>query len=143
MQPTVAFLVPFLSFALAPLCASAVRPRVAAVGGPGVPWIALTCVPGVGSREHFAGRVLHVTPADYRLAVYLYSAGEGWWCAQAELHQNGEFSVDIGLGGTGRQALVVAAFLLPAGYTPPLLAGALSLPEGLESAAVASVGVTR
>lgn len=138
----VVLLVPFLSFPLVPLCA-AVRSRNAVVGGPGVPWIALTCVPGLGSSEHFAGRVLHVAPGDYHLAVYLYAAGGWWGGARTELHHDGTFSVDIVLGGAGLQALVVAAFLLPASYTPPQLAGELSMPEGLQSAAVASVGVTR
>ena len=44
-------------------------------GGPGTPAIELTYVPPMSSSNHLRGRVWHVRPVDYRVAVYIRVRG--------------------------------------------------------------------
>ena len=42
-----------------------------------IPTIEFTNVPQYGSFDDLQGRVTNVTPADYKVAVYIYVSG--WW----------------------------------------------------------------
>jgi len=116
-------------------------------GGPGEAYIGFTYVPPVGSFENLEGEVLHVSPSDYRVAVYIYV--NGWWTKPTfsqpltSIRSNGNWSTDITTGGDDEQATRIAAYLLPEGYSPPLLSGGASLPAELDQNAAAKVEASR
>jgi exo-beta-1,3-glucanase (GH17 family) len=116
-------------------------------GGPGAPQIQLTNVPPYGSSSDLRGRVLHVNPSDYAIAVYIYVAG-GWWTKpyferpKTYINSDGTFTVDITTGGSDQNAIIIKAFLIPRDYDPPL-AGGGGLPSVIQDQALASITVTR
>ena len=115
--------------------------------GPGEPSIQLTYVPPKGSFENLEGKVCHVNPEDYRVAVYIYVWG--WWTKPywddplTTISPSGEWECDITTGGVDESATKIAAYLLPKGYDPPLMGGEETLPQDLKAHAVAYVEVTR
>ncbi|HMQ31572.1 MAG TPA: glycosyl hydrolase family 17 protein [Chloroflexaceae bacterium] len=117
-------------------------------GGPGTPEIILTSVPTIGSSEDLRGQVNHVSPFDYRVVVYI-KAGGGWWLKPyrsrplTTIRPDGSWICDITTGGIDERATEIAAFLVPVGYTPPILSGSGALPAELEQRAVAKVQVSR
>ncbi|MGA7341194.1 MAG: hypothetical protein WBE72_03225 [Terracidiphilus sp.] len=140
------FVVLFFLVCLASGCAA--PPSCNAVsGGPGTASISFTSVPSLGSTNNLKGRVLHVAPAGYYVAVYIYV--DGWWTKpyfdspQTSIDCDGTFSTDITTGGDDQEATAITAFLLPEGYTPPLLSGEATLPESLYSAAAATASASR
>lgn len=119
-------------------------------GGSGTPSIVLTSVPPIGSYANLKGQVLHVVPANYFIAVYIYvPSGGGWWIKpyfdgpDTALNCDGTFSADIVTGGEDEDATIIAAFVLPSGYSPPLLGGSATLPASLYMAAVATATANR
>ena len=90
---------------------------------------------------------MHVKPADYRIAVYIYVGG--WWTKPTfanpttSIAIDGSWVCDITTGGSDQNATQVAAFLIPATYTPPPMSGGQTLPAELYSNAVANCSVTR
>ncbi len=116
-------------------------------GGQGDPAIEFTYVPPVGSFDNLQGRVLHVNPSEYRVAVYIYVSG--WWnkpsfaTPRTTIRSDGSWVTDITTGGADEQASRIAAFLVPASYTPPLMSGGNTLPDELEQNAVAKVEANR
>lgn len=116
-------------------------------GGPGEPYIEFTYVPPIGSFNNLEGKVLHVYPSEYRVAVYIYVSG--WWSKPTlanpltSIGSDGSWVADITTGGIDEKASRIAAFLVPVGYNPPLLSGSNSLPDELEENAVANVEVSR
>ncbi|MCH7227940.1 glycoside hydrolase family 16 protein [Haloferula sp. A504] len=107
------------------------------------PGISLTSVPVMGSPADLSGVVSEVTPADFRVAVYLFV--QGWWTKPTDaapltvIQNDGTWSCDITTGGADAYATKIAAFLVPQSYTPPLAHGLAVLPEELETNSVASV----
>jgi hypothetical protein len=93
------------------------------------------------------GHVSCVNPADYKVAVYIYVSG--WWnkptwaSPLTPIRPDGTWTADITTGGLDAQATQIAAFLVPNGYTPPLMAGGQVLPAELYSNAVAYLIVER
>lgn len=116
-------------------------------GGPGNPAIEFTHVPPLGSFEDLEGQVLHVNPFDYRVALYIYVSG--WWTKPTfanpltTIQIDGSWITDITTGGIDEKATRIAAFLVPVGYSPPLLSGGGTLPNELDVNAVAQITVTR
>lgn len=116
-------------------------------GGAGTPTIELTYVPPRGSFDNLTGRALHVSPFAYKVAVYIYVSG--WWTKPTfanpltAIQADGSWTTDITTGGVDQQATRIAAFLVPAGYNPPAMAGGGSLPAALDQNAVARADVTR
>jgi exo-beta-1,3-glucanase (GH17 family) len=112
-------------------------------GGPGEPDIKFKYVPPYGSFNNLKGRVLHVWPDEYRVAVYIYVYG-GWWTKPywnrplTTIECDGSWVCDITTGGIDQKATKIIAYLVPAGYNPPLAYGG-SLPKELEEMAVAWV----
>lgn len=111
------------------------------------PVIIFTNVPPYGSIEDLHGRVECVEPADYKVAVYIYVSG--WWTKPTfdnpltTIQNDGTWTCDITTGGTDQLATKIAAFLVPNGYSPPLLSGEQELPEELYENAVAYVIIER
>jgi len=116
-------------------------------GGPGNPTIEFTRVPPFGSLVNLEGQVLHVDPAEYNVAVYIYVAG--WWTKPSfttpltTIQIDGHWITNIATGGVDPNATRIAAFLLPAGYVPPLISGDSILPAELAETAVARIEVSR
>jgi exo-beta-1,3-glucanase (GH17 family) len=117
-------------------------------GGTGTPTIEFTYVPAYGSFENLTGRVLHVWPADYKVALYI-KVGGGWWTKPTFAHPLTDIRADGGwlnsivTGGTDYNATQIAAFLVPNGYSPPQMSGGGTLPSELNDNAVAQTEVTR
>ena len=115
--------------------------------GPEEPFIQFTYVPPKGSFENLKGRVCHVNPEDYKVAVYIYVSG--WWTKPywdqplTTISPSGEWECDITTGGSDQNASKIAAFLVPADYDPPLMRGEETLPQELKDHAVAEVEITR
>ncbi len=136
--------------ALAPLAGCAGGSSCnALVGGSGTPSLVLTHVPPLGSTESLKGRVIHVVPAGYFVAVYIHVGSSGWWTKptfadpETTIACDGSWTTDITTGGDDPQANAIAAFLLPEGFTPPPMGGDSTLPQALYASAVANVSVTR
>jgi exo-beta-1,3-glucanase (GH17 family) len=115
---------------------------------PGLPSIELTYVPPLGSFENLRGRVNHVLPAAYYVAVYIYVSG--WWTKpyfdrpKTMIQADGSWMADITTGGVDQRATRVAAFLLPVGYDEPALArNSATLPAELYNVSIASMEVMR
>jgi len=56
---------------------------------------------------------------------------------------DGHWITNIATGGVDPNATRIAAFLLPAGYVPPLISGDSILPAELAETAVARIEVSR
>jgi hypothetical protein len=127
-------------------------------GGPGEPEIAFSYVPPYGGsiscsdeneiQCNLYGKVLHVQPEDYQVAVYI-RVGSGWynkpyWDDPATLIDcHGLWTCDITTGRNDVLANTIAAFLIPVDYVPPDRRGQTSLPAELIENSVAYVEVTR
>ena len=107
------------------------------------PAITLTSVPVMGSNANLSGLASHVTPSNYRVAVYIFV--QGWWTKPTDaaplttIQSNGTWSCDITTGGADAYATKIAAFLVPQGYTPPQAHGLAMLPAELATNSVANV----
>jgi|GEM_PF-826124 len=101
------------------------------IDGPGTPTITFTFVPTIGSFDNLQGKVSHVFPRDYGIAVYI-KVGTTWWqkptFAQpvTKINIDGTWVCDVTTGGIDEQATEFKVFLIPADYTPP--SNILSLP---------------
>lgn len=111
------------------------------------PSIVFTFVPPRGAYQHLQGRVLHADPVTHVLSVAIFVGG--WWTKPTfaqptvALRGDGTWSANITTGGNDPDATAIAAFLVPVGFPPPLLAGDATLPASLERAAVARLLVQR
>ncbi|HSB68745.1 MAG TPA: glycosyl hydrolase family 17 protein [Candidatus Methylomirabilis sp.] len=118
------------------------------VGGPGIASISFTRVPPYGGSENLGGEVRHVRPADHRVAVYIKVGGR-WWTKPTfaepltRIRPDGTWMCDITTGGIDEQATMIAAYLVPVGYSPPTMAGGVTLPAELAGRALAKVEITR
>lgn len=117
-------------------------------GGTGMAAIELTSVPPTGSFDNLHGRVWHVTPTEYGVAVYINVSG-GWWTKPyfkspvTSIHCDGTWACDITTGGSDEWASAIAAFLVPLSYSPPSAAGQVYLPTEIYSESAANVEVPR
>lgn len=117
-------------------------------GGPGDPAVEFTYVPPYNSFEDLTGRVLHVSPSDYKVALYI-KVGSGWWtkpffgAGLTDIRADGGWRNDITTGGNDHLATKIAAFLVPNGYDPPEMSGGATLPAELSDNAVAQTEITR
>jgi hypothetical protein len=100
------------------------------------PAVEFTHAPAYGSSETLEGRVLCADPASYAIAAFIYNGGwynKPYWAAPITvIRPDGTFTTVI---VTNQQydpwATQVAAFLIPADYTPPLLNGPEAFPMEL------------
>jgi hypothetical protein len=108
----------------------------------GAPTIGILSAPsGRNSEEgdgNLLGHVWHVDPRKYKVVVYL-KANDVWWTKptfaspSTRIADDGSWTTDVSTGGSDRNAIQYAAFLLPADVDPPLLSGSGELPKELES----------
>jgi hypothetical protein len=97
-------------------------------GGPGTPQISFTYIPPYGSFDKVEGQELHVSTADYAVALYIQVFG-GWWTKPTfaqpitPLQPDGSYSSPYATGGSDQLAAAIAAFLIPQSYKPPQLSG--------------------
>jgi hypothetical protein len=116
-------------------------------GGSGSPQIQFTAVPAKGSNDDLKGRVLHIDPSKYAVAVYIYGSG-GWWTKpfyerpKTWINADGTFSADITTDIRDQYATQIRAFLVPREYELPLATGK-ELPSSVQRDAVASNAVNR
>lgn len=111
------------------------------------PKIELTAIPPYSSLLDLSGRVLNVDYANSRVAVYIYAGG--WWTKPTfatpatTVQSDGSWTCDITTGGGDAYATKIAAFLIPASYTPPQAGGLAELPAELYANALDKIIVTR
>jgi hypothetical protein len=116
---------------------------------PAVPTIEITNVPPFGSTQDLGGLVLDASPAAYRVAVFIYVPGAGWWTKPTSaqpltvLQPDGHWTADITTADSDTNATKTAALLVGASYNPPCVEGLASLPASIMAQAVASVVVER
>ena len=134
---------PFLGFTMADNWSCQAVP-----GGSGDAQIVFTSVPPYGSFCFLFGQALHVQPEEYRVAVYI-RVNSGWWTKPTfaspttDIDCRGFWSCNITTGGSDETANTIAAFLVPAGYAPPLVSGQTALPNELYQNALAYVMAPR
>ncbi|MCX6764340.1 MAG: hypothetical protein NTU58_01395 [Candidatus Nealsonbacteria bacterium] len=115
-----------------------------------VPPISSEYNPNPQSYNYLRGRVSHVNPADWRVAVYIY-VNFGWRTkpyldnTTTIILPNGTWACDITTGGIDYAATEIAAFLIQSCYYPPLMEGKYNvpLPYNLYKFSVAHVNTTR
>jgi hypothetical protein len=118
------------------------------IAGPGTPSIAFTSVPAYGAYGLLRGQVQHVVPNDHRVSVFI-RVGSLWWMKPYELQPrtwvraDGTWSCNVATHPNDLNATQIAAYLLPAWYTPPAVLGLPSIPAEIVTNAVASHQVTR
>lgn len=112
------------------------------------PVIEFLHVPPYGSFTNLTGQVFHVDPLSFRVAVFI-RVGGGWWTKPfwnaplTAIHSDGTWTCDITTGGIDQYATTIVAYLVPSGYTPPLMSGGGTLPAELALHAVATVSISR
>ena len=113
------------------------------------PIIEFTYVPPYGSTEDLEGRVRNVDSADYRVAVYIFIGGAGWWTKPTfaqpltPIRSDSTWTCDITTGGSDIYATKIHAFLLPDGVDAPRAEGEAELPASLDTISVADVYTIR
>jgi|GEM_PF-335623 len=101
-----------------------------------IPTIEFTYVPAYGSLDNLQGKVINVTPSDYKVAVYIYVSG--WWTKPnfanplTGISATGTWICDITTDEADRYATKIKAYLVPNGYTPPQMSGGQIFPSELD-----------
>lgn len=120
------------------------------LGGAGDPRIEILSVPPYGATGVISGRVLHVVPGDYRVAVYVYLDEEGGWWTRPnflepvlKIGNNGAWSADILSSQDEARASRIAVFLIRKNDDPPLYGGVATLPDRTFTSSVANDSVYR
>ena len=120
---------------------------IPATAATNAPALEFTSIPPFGSTSNLLGRALNVSPANFRVAVYIFVGG--WYnkplnsAPLTTILPNGTWNCDITTGGNDAMATRIAAFLLPATNQPPLVNGTNVLPAQLDQQAVASLIINR
>ena len=115
----------------------------------GNPIIEFTFVPPYGSSDNLIGRIRDVDPINYKVAVYIFVEGSGWWTKPTfaqpltPIRSDSTWTCDITTGGNDAYATRIHAFLLPNGVNPPQAGGLTDLPASLFTISVANVSATR
>jgi len=114
------------------------------------PTLEFTSVPPYGSSEDLRGRVRNLTnPNGYKIAVYIFIEGAGWWTkprfdqSLVTILPDSTWNADITTGGSDINATRIRAFLLPQGVVPPISAGLGCLPDTLDTISKAQAFVER
>jgi hypothetical protein len=113
------------------------------------PSILITNVPPFGSFENLAGTVSNAVPADFRVAVFIYVPGAGWftkpYCAQplTVIQPNASWTTDVTTGGSDERATKIAALLVGTNYNEPCVLGLPALPTNVLQQAKDQAIVTR
>lgn len=111
--------------------------------------VTFTSVPPYGSQSNLLGKVYGVTPASYRVAVFIYIDEVGWFtkptCAAplTTIQPDGTWSADITTGGVDSNATQIAAYLVPASFSQPCVTNAFCIPAAVSQQAIASTLIPR
>jgi hypothetical protein len=111
--------------------------------------VEFTSVPAYGSQSNLQGKVYGVNPANYRVAVFIYIDGVGWFtkptCAGplTAIQPDGTWTADITTGGVDSNATRLAAYVVPAGFSQPCVTNVFCVPAPVPQQAIASAIVTR
>lgn len=111
--------------------------------------IEITNVPPFGSFSDLGGDVLLTNAATYRVAVFIYIPGAGWWSKPfcdpqlTVIQPNGSWTADITTGGSDQKATRITALLVSSNYNEHCVTGAASLPTNVTAQAIDSVTVFR
>ena len=114
-----------------------------------VPSIEFTHIPAWGTNEKLTGKVSNVIPDSFKIAVYIFVEGVGWWTKPTfanpltTIDSNSEWSCNTVTGGSDEYATKFCAFLLPNGVFPPKSAGLSDLPVSLDTISVAKACTER
>jgi len=98
------------------------------INGAGTPDIYFTYVPPMGSFDWVEGQINHVAPADYKVALFVRTYW-GWYNKPTwdepltNIYPDGWWTNEYATGAGDENAYEIRAFLVPIGYTPPLLSG--------------------
>lgn len=112
------------------------------------PKLRFTSVPPLGSFDNLFGQVCSVTPVDYRIVVYI-RVGNGWWVKPfanqplTTILNDGSWSADITTGGIDQTAIEIVAYLVPSGFSPPILLGSPTIPDTLAQNSIAKAEALR
>ncbi|MCP3918932.1 MAG: hypothetical protein GY711_25580 [bacterium] len=112
------------------------------------PSLTIDEVPGRGSLEPLHGHVSSVGTSNHRVVVYIRVEG-GWWSKPrfdsplTAIECTCEWETEIITGANDDKADRIAAFLVPAGYAAPLLAGEPQIRKEVFEAALDSAEVER
>src|SRR5438128_1788116 len=93
------------------------------------PGIEFTYVPAFGSFDNLQGRALNVSAQDYKVAVFIFIPGAGWYtkptCAAplTTIQSDSSWTADITTGGSDEKATKIAAYLVPVTFTQPCVLG--------------------
>jgi exo-beta-1,3-glucanase (GH17 family) len=114
---------------------------------PGEPEILFTYVPPYGSDDNLRGQVLHVSPDEHFVTVFI-NVNDRWWVKpywneiRTPIQRDGSFVTDITTGGMDPQAREIIAFIFENDYdfpdSPPS-GSYLALPQELFDNALAYV----
>lgn len=121
-------------FACAALVATLAPPAASAD-----PAIKIIGVPPYGGSGVVHGIVSGVSPAQYRVALYIQIEGIGWWTKPTaatptlSINSDGSFAGNLFSGGLDNRATIFCAALVPAGVTPPLASGSGRVPASLNA----------
>lgn len=105
------------------------------------PVLVLDYIPPYGSYENLRGHVTGISPASYKIAVYIKVSG--WWTKPyfaaplTVIQSDGTWVADITTGSSDPFATNLAVFLVPNAYTPPMMSGGAVLPAELYHNAIA------
>ena len=111
--------------------------------------IEFTLIPPYGSSQNLSGRVRNVPPESYKVAVYIFIEGSGWWTKPTfaqpltYIQNDSTWICDITTGGNDIYATQICAFLLRNGINPPQAGGLANLPASLDTLSVARVSTAR
>ncbi len=111
--------------------------------------VEFTYVPPYGSFSNLQGQVHGVNPAAYRVAVFIYVNGAGWFakptCAAplTVIQVDGTWTTDITTGGSDQNATRIAAYLVPASFTHPCVTNVFCIPDTVAQQSLATALATR
>jgi hypothetical protein len=111
--------------------------------------VEFSSVPPYGSQNNLQGKVYGVNPANYRVAVFIYIDGVGWFtkptCASplTTIQPDGTWTADITTGGVDSNATRIAAYVVPASFSQPCVTNVFCIPAAVPQQAIASAVVTR
>ena len=111
--------------------------------------IEITNTPAYGSFDNLGGRVSGITPAQYRVAVFIFVPGAGWWSKPfcnpqlTPIDSNTSWNADITTGGNDALATKITALLVSSNYNEPCVQGAAVLPANVVSQGIAQATVER
>jgi exo-beta-1,3-glucanase (GH17 family) len=119
------------------------------INGAGTPTINFTNVPAIGSRDILYGNVSHINAKNCRVAVYIKVEGK-WWTKPTydtptvTIQRDGTWLCNIGTAETDLRATEIAAYLVNATYTPPLMNSQNNaLPQELQQNSIANIHQNR